>query len=402
MIDYAQPNSRGNGAAAAQRSRAVVPGFSDRARAATSRHYPLGRSRTGQLIVNGQKVWTSFAQFSTRCVLLTRTGPGHSRHEGLPRSSSTSTRRASHSAAAHHAWSRRILRGVLRRRGDPGKPDARPTGRRLAPRDGPIAYERSSCFWQRIAYLYSRLDALISETSAISDVSAEASHDEYDLGAAYLALHTVRCRSRATQHRFATAPGSGRTPQSTRCCWPPRSNGSMTRPRPAAVRSSSTTRRGDRSTCIALGNHLRGTAEIQRNIIARRLLELGRSDVDSLSAASDTAPTRDAAAAGRLGAHHHDQSVRGLGAELDAALATSAGSTCSTKSRIRHIFSLRVARETGAHAPVLNDVVLRAAGRVPGGTATLPFTGGSWVVWERTMNQVRQSTAICRFIRCQR
>jgi hypothetical protein len=39
--------------------------------------------------------------------------------------------------------------------------------------------------------------------------------------------------------------------------------------------------------------------------------------------------------------------------------------------------------ETGAHAPVLNDVVLCAAGDAPGGTLPLPFAGGSWVVWER-------------------
>ncbi len=39
--------------------------------------------------------------------------------------------------------------------------------------------------------------------------------------------------------------------------------------------------------------------------------------------------------------------------------------------------------ETGAQAPVLNDVVLRAAGRAAGGTVPLPFAGGAWVVWER-------------------
>ena len=36
--------------------------------------------------------------------------------------------------------------------------------------------------------------------------------------------------------------------------------------------------------------------------------------------------------------------------------------------------------ETGAHAPVINDVVLRE----PGGAAPLPYAGGSWIVWERT------------------
>jgi hypothetical protein len=44
----------------------------------------------------------------------------------------------------------------------------------------------------------------------------------------------------------------------------------------------------------------------------------------------------------------------------------------------------RLLGETGAHAPVLNDVVLRADGRQGGGTVPLPFAGGSWVVWERT------------------
>jgi hypothetical protein len=39
--------------------------------------------------------------------------------------------------------------------------------------------------------------------------------------------------------------------------------------------------------------------------------------------------------------------------------------------------------ETGAHAPLLNDVLLRAAGREAGGTLPLPYAGGSWVVWDR-------------------
>ena len=37
----------------------------------------------------------------------------------------------------------------------------------------------------------------------------------------------------------------------------------------------------------------------------------------------------------------------------------------------------RLLGETGAHAPVLNDVVLRAAGRDAGGTVPLPFAGAS-------------------------
>ena len=44
----------------------------------------------------------------------------------------------------------------------------------------------------------------------------------------------------------------------------------------------------------------------------------------------------------------------------------------------------RLLGETGTHAGVLNDVVLHAAGQPGGGTVPLPFTGGRWVIWERT------------------
>lgn len=43
----------------------------------------------------------------------------------------------------------------------------------------------------------------------------------------------------------------------------------------------------------------------------------------------------------------------------------------------------RLLGETGAQAPLLNDVLLCAAGQAPGGTVPLPYAGGSWVVWER-------------------
>ncbi|MFC1401344.1 MULTISPECIES: acyl-CoA dehydrogenase family protein [Streptacidiphilus] len=53
--------------------------------------------------------------------------------------------------------------------------------------------------------------------------------------------------------------------------------------------------------------------------------------------------------------------------------------------------TFRLLGETGAHAPLLNDVLLRAAGRPPGGTTALPYTGGAWVRWER---DDRESTAL--------
>jgi Acyl-CoA dehydrogenase, C-terminal domain len=73
------------------------------------------------------------------------------------------------------------------------------------------------------------------------------------------------------------------------------------------------------------------------------------------------------------------------GQELDAALADLGWPEMlddMPETAIPLVF--RLLGETGAHAPVLNDVVLRAAGRDGGGIVPLPFTGGFWIVWERT------------------
>lgn len=48
---------------------------------------------------------------------------------------------------------------------------------------------------------------------------------------------------------------------------------------------------------------------------------------------------------------------------------------------IRAVF--RLLGETGAHAPVLNDVLLHEEGRPTGGTTPMPYAGGLWVRWER-------------------
>ena len=72
------------------------------------------------------------------------------------------------------------------------------------------------------------------------------------------------------------------------------------------------------------------------------------------------------------------------GAKLDAALSDLGWSDMLDEiSDVAIPLVFRLLGETGAHAPVLNDVMLRAGGHAAGATTPLPFTGGSWVTWER-------------------
>ena len=132
-----------------------------------------------------------------------------------------------------------------------------------------LPYERSTCFWHRIAYLYTRLDRLLAET---------AIPDEAALGSAYLALHTVRCRSHATQRRLAEGERLGPETSVDKVLLATAEQQLYDTARellPGAVELTETPWRSEYLYSRAATIY-GGTAEIQRNIIARRLLSLGR------------------------------------------------------------------------------------------------------------------------------
>src|SRR6185369_5031941 len=114
--------------------------------------------RGDDCVINGQKVWTSFAQYATRCILLTRTGPGHA---GITAffvdmdSPGVDVRplRTMHGVDEFcEVYFDDVVVPADRMLGQPGD------GWRLAM--DLLPFERSTCFWQRIAYLYSRFDRL--------------------------------------------------------------------------------------------------------------------------------------------------------------------------------------------------------------------------------------------------
>ncbi|MFI1464324.1 acyl-CoA dehydrogenase family protein [Nocardia carnea] len=71
------------------------------------------------------------------------------------------------------------------------------------------------------------------------------------------------------------------------------------------------------------------------------------------------------------------------GAELYPALRALGWYELLTDSAdIAVPLAFRLLGETGAHAPLINDVLAYAAGRPFGEPIPLPFTGGRWVLWQ--------------------
>jgi alkylation response protein AidB-like acyl-CoA dehydrogenase len=229
--------------------------------------------RGDEWIINGQKVWTSFAQYAKRCILLTRTGD-----RSTPNHQAITAFFVDMDSPGIDVRPLRTMHGVDefcevyfddvvvpadRMLGNPG--DGWQLAMDLLP------FERSTCFWQRIAYLYSRFDALIAEVDLGQAADAE-------MGATYLALHTLRCRSRATQLRLADGQKLGADTSIDKILLATAEQQLFDTARellPGVVELDESRWRTEFLYSRAATIY-GGTAEVQRNIVARRLLELGK------------------------------------------------------------------------------------------------------------------------------
>jgi alkylation response protein AidB-like acyl-CoA dehydrogenase len=223
--------------------------------------------------VSGQKVWTSLAQYSQRCVLLTRTGTVESAHKGITAlfvdmDSPGITVRPIETMHGVEEFSEVFFDDVFvpasRTLGQPGQ------GWSVAM--DLLPYERSTALWHRGAYLHHRLQQLLE---------TDASIDALELGEVTQLLYAFRARSRATQHRLADG-GTLSSETSVDKVLLATSEQAVFDLAADALAGSVVA--GDDATSEQWRTEFLysraatiygGSAEIQRNIIARRLLDLG-------------------------------------------------------------------------------------------------------------------------------
>ncbi len=226
-------------------------------------------------LVSGQKVWTSFAQLAQRCVLLVRTGTPESAHRGITAlfvdmDSPGITVRPLEAMHGVPEFSEVFFDDVIvpleRTLGDEGQGWA--VAMDLLP------YERSTALWHRGALLHRRLDQLLAAAPPGALTSGEA-------GEAFLHLYAFRARSLATQRRLHAGEDLG--PET-----------SIDKILMATAEQAVFDLAADGlADLVALGDEpvadrwrseylysraatiYGGSSEIQRNIVARRLLDLG-------------------------------------------------------------------------------------------------------------------------------
>jgi alkylation response protein AidB-like acyl-CoA dehydrogenase len=223
--------------------------------------------------VTGQKVWTSLAQYSQRCVLLTRTGTVESAHKGITAlfvdmDSPGITVRPIETMHGYLEFCEVFYDDVFV-----------PSSRLLGVENGGWAvamdllpFERSTALWHRGALMHRRLSQLLESGTEI---------DPRDLGAIAQQLWAFRARSRATQYRMASGERLSSETSIDKVLLATTEQALFDL---AAESLPDEVLLGDgphdehwRSEFLysRAATIYGGSAEIQRNIIARRLLDLG-------------------------------------------------------------------------------------------------------------------------------
>ncbi len=225
--------------------------------------------------VNGQKVWTSLAQYAQRCVLLTRTGTLESAHRGItalfvdmdtPGITVRPIQTMHGSAEFSEVFFDEVIVPFDRTLGQEG--DGWAVAMDLLP------YERSTSLWHRAAFLHRRLGELV-------DAAPPESLDPARLGEVTQLLYAFRARSRSTQHRMADGQSLGAETSIDKILLATSEQAvfdlvaDVLTPELLIGDDPESHRWRTEYLYSRAASIYGGSAEIQRNIIARRLLDLG-------------------------------------------------------------------------------------------------------------------------------
>jgi len=277
MIDYALPELAADMVPRLLRGEETwCQGFSEPGTGSNLAAVACRARRSGDVWrVTGQKVWTSLAQYADRCVLLTRTGTTESAHGGI-----TALFVDMHSPGI-------VVRPIETMHGAPEfsevffddvvVPDDRTLGEEgqgWSVAMDLLPFERSTALWHRAAYLHRRLQCLL-------EAVPQDALDPAVVGEVAQLVYALRARSRATQHRLAAGDRLGPETSVDKVLMA------------SAEQAVFDLVLDGLGPSLMLGDDLDserwrreflysraatiygGTAEIQRNIIARRLLDLG-------------------------------------------------------------------------------------------------------------------------------
>jgi alkylation response protein AidB-like acyl-CoA dehydrogenase len=220
-------------------------------------------------------VWTSLAQYAQRCVLLTRSGSIESAHRGITAlfvdmDAAGITVRPIETMHGAPEFSEVFFDDVLvpfdRMLGDEGQ------GWSVAM--DLLPFERSTSLWHRAAFLHRRLQQVLDRAPADA-------LDPARLGEVTQLLYAFRARSRATQHRLATGVRLGPETSIDKVLLAAAEQAVFDLaaeglPADVVLGDDGAGRRWRSEFLYSRAATIYGgSAEIQRNIIARRLLDLG-------------------------------------------------------------------------------------------------------------------------------